>query len=233
MSSWDFPILVPRRDDHGRRDEIWEGLKTQVWNGCQVFEGYHEGPGPFNRSAAINAAAEAAGDWRLAIIADADSLLADMGRLWGATATALRENRLVIPHSRWVNVEEDEADAFLQTAKPPLRWRKDRVRYNNTVSSFLIVPRDVWDAVNGFDERFVGWGFEDNAFMHAVDTMTEGHIRLEGDVYHLAHERPHADVNRQLDPHFIANSNHYRSLYKRTTDATQLRRVISKNRVKL
>lgn len=230
MSRFDVPILVPRRRDDGPRDEIWDGIMREYWYDANLYEGYHETDGPFNRSAAINTAADLAGDWDVAVIADADSVLADMGKLWGATALAMKTQQLVIPHSRWVNIDQDETEEFLETTKPIVRWKKTRTIYSLTLSSILVVPRSVWDTVNGFDERFVGWGWEDTAFMYAVDHMTPGHIRLEGDVYHLAHERPHADINRQLDPGFIANSNHFRNLYKRSTTAAQLRRVVTKNR---
>ncbi len=232
-SKFDVPILVPRRRDDGPRDTIWNGIQSQFWYDANVFEGFHETDGPFNRSAAINAAAALAGDWDVAVIADSDSILARQSTLFAATALAMKTKQLVIPHSRWVNVEQDEADDVVRTSNPVIRWKKGRTIWACTLSSILIVPRSVWDTVNGFDERFVGWGWEDTAFMHAVDVLTPGHIRLEGDVYHLAHDRPHADVNRSLDPGYIANSNHYRNLYKRANDPTQLRRVIAKNRVTL
>lgn len=224
------PLLVPRRKDNGRRDEIWDYLKNNHWKDHNVIEGFHEEPGPFNRALAINRAAEAAGDWEYAIIVDADSVMTH-DQIESALMVAKQHQSLVIPHSRWVNVEHEEVVRFL--AGLPLFHRPDRTIYHRTLSSILVIPRETWDAVNGFDERFKGWGFEDNAFMHAVTTIVDHPIRLEGDVFHLAHDRPAADTNRQLDPDFIANSNHFRSLYKRTTDATQLRRVISKNRVKL
>ena len=223
------PVLVPRRLDNGPRDEIWKRLQLDVWDKpyWNVVEGFDDAPTPFNRSAALNRAAELAGDWDIAIIADADSVVPE-ARLNDAIEIAQLNQKLVIPHSRWVNVEVDEAAKFI--AGYALLWKKDRIKYNTTVSSVLVVPRTVWDAVNGFDERFVGWGWEDTAFMHAVDVITGGHIRLEGDVYHLDHERPHADVNRTLDSGYIANTNHYRNMYKRANDPTQLRRVILKNR---
>ena len=234
MSIWetkvDVPVLVPRRsDDEGPRDRIWAGIRSRVWWPSPVFEGHQEG-GPFNRSMAINTAAKNAGDWSVAVIADADSLV-EPHQLYNAVEIAKETDRLVIPHSRWVNVEVEETSDFIQTGK--LLWSNKRNIYHTTVSSVLVVPRSVWDAVNGFDERFVGWGWEDVAFMTAVEAITDGPIRMEGSVYHLAHDRPVADTNRQLDPGYIANTNHYRNFYKRTPNATQLRRVIAKNRVTL
>jgi len=225
-----YPVLVPRRRDFGRRDEIWAHLKETHWADFNIIEGVHEETGPFNRSLAINRAADLAGDWEYAIIADADSTVTHRQIEQGLYVAQLTKS-LVIPHSRWVNVDEDETEVYFEGK--PLIWRKDRIKYNCTLSSVLIVPRWIWDAVNGFDERFVGWGWEDTAFMHAVDTMTSGHIRLEGDVLHFAHDRPVADTGRQLDHGYIANTNHYRSQYKRARSASELARVVARNRGKL
>src|SRR5690606_37478462 len=54
------PVLVPRRDDGGRRDLLWSFIKRAYWAtmpGYQVVEGYHI-EGPFNRSAGVNIAAK-------------------------------------------------------------------------------------------------------------------------------------------------------------------------------
>src|SRR5690606_34087100 len=70
-----IPVLVPRRDDHGERDKLWEFVKGKVWptyDGYQVVEGHHVS-GPFNRSEAINTAARIAGNWDVAVIADGDA----------------------------------------------------------------------------------------------------------------------------------------------------------------
>jgi len=67
-------ILVPRRDDNGYRDELWQWVRAW-WEREQshmpIIEGYHT-DGLFNRSAAINTAARIAGDWDVAVIIDAD-----------------------------------------------------------------------------------------------------------------------------------------------------------------
>lgn len=224
-----YPVLVPRRDDNGERDALWGLLKDDLWESEDVYEGYHT-TGPFNRSAAINSAASEAGIWSCAVVADADTYI-DKDRLLQAIDLANDTQKLVIPHSRWVNVEMGEVDRFMDTKT--LQWKKGRDIYALTVSSILVVPRTVWDIVNGFDERFSGWGWEDTAFMQAVDVMTDGHIRLEGDVYHLAHDRPAADTNRTLDSGYIRNTNHYRNLYKRARTRSEMKRVINGNRVTL
>jgi hypothetical protein len=55
-------------------------------------------------------------------------------------------------------------------------------------SCCIAIPRAVFDDLGGFDERFVGWGFEDMAFQSVVCGLY-GWERIDGDVYHLWHPR--------------------------------------------
>ena len=67
-------ILVPRRADGGIRDLRWEQARER-WEkfGWPIHVGYHD-DGPFNASAARNAAA-AQGDWDVAVFVDADTIV--------------------------------------------------------------------------------------------------------------------------------------------------------------
>ncbi len=220
------PILVPRRSDgEGPRDLIWSNLRSRVWGFAAVYEGHDDSDQPFNRSLAINTAAKNAGGWDVAVIADADSFVPDI-QLEAAISLAEETGRLVIPHSRWVNVEFDEVSSFLNTGH--LLYDKKRTIYGSTVSSVLVVPRKVWETVNGFDQRFRGWGWEDVAFMEAVTVLAGGPVRLEGSVYHLAHDRPEADTNRQLDAGYISNTNRWRQ-YKLAKTPGEIRKLIAGN----
>jgi hypothetical protein len=199
------PVLVPRRADAGPRDAVWKRIRELIWDtgGWQVVQGYDEGPHPFCRAAALNAAAELAGDWTVAVIADADSIV-PTERVLAALELAEQAQRLVICHDRWVNVRPDEHDEFLRTRSLP--WRDDREIFSMTVSSMLAVPRSVWDQVGGFDEQFIGYGYEDNAFTKACRVLTGEPLRMVGSVYHLSHEAQRPRLREQLtDPSTKAN----------------------------
>jgi hypothetical protein len=196
----DIPVLVPWRPDGAGRDSIWQ-LLADEWD-RPVFTAPGPLDGPFNRSAALNEAARAAGAWSTAVIADADSWVPRQ-QLDGAIAIAERTQQLTIAHDLWLNVEADELDDWLTTRT--LRWSAKRMAVPLGVSSMLVVPRSVWDAVGGFDERFCGWGWEDRAFARACEVLTGGVQRVHGAVHHLAHERPAAESMRMYDPQYAAN----------------------------
>jgi len=50
-----------------------------------------------------------------------------------------------------------------------------------------LCPREAFDALGGWDERFCGWGGEDHAMMRAMDTVYWPHKTLPGSVLHIWH----------------------------------------------
>lgn len=219
------PVLVPRRDDGGRRDKVWQTIRERVWRDANVIEGHHT-DGPFNRSAAVNTAAREAGDWDVAVIADSDSLTIP-NQVHAAVTLARASGRLVIAHSRWVNITLDEQNDFLGAGW--ISHDDNRMAYTFTVSSMLAVPRTVWDTINGMDEHFIGWGWEDRAFARAARVLTGDPLRIHGDVYHLAHDRPDEDTNRGSSPLFRNNRERGR-LYSRIRTPEQMTELVADNR---
>lgn len=192
-------LLVPRRDDHDWRDKVWEYCKAR-WRkyapDVQIVEGHHY-EGPFNRSKAINTAARLAdedGLWDIAVVIDSD-VLVKMSQFRAAIETVRRTGLVTWGHRRWRSIGEEwtgrvlkdhmdlgaDVDAtdidILVERTNPISW-----------SCCIAIPRAVWDDLGGFDERFVGWGFEDMAFQSVICGLY-GWERIEGDVYHLWHPR--------------------------------------------
>lgn len=50
-----------------------------------------------------------------------------------------------------------------------------------------IMTRSCFNAVAGFDERFRGWGGENEAFAMSLDTICGPHYRMNNEIYHLGH----------------------------------------------
>jgi hypothetical protein len=61
------------------------------------------------------------------------------------------------------------------------------------------VPRGLFESVDGFDERFAGWGYEDRAFFYACRTFGGLTLRVPGPAYHLWHQ-PAAERQAAVGP---------------------------------
>jgi hypothetical protein len=185
-------ILVPRRDDDGPRDALWDWCRAW-WEREQshmpIFEGYHT-EGLFNRSAAVNRAARLAGDWDVAVIIDAD-VVCDPNRVKEAVELAHTSGSMVLPHNERLDLSEQASRLYRSGQVPDLTEHRARRRFvrrryaedngHPSVSSVVVVPRSLWNEVGGFDETFRGWGYEDTAFAAAAETFG-GIIRMPGEV---------------------------------------------------
>lgn len=192
-------FLVPRRADKGLRDDLWRWCRAR-WEALMpdvpIYEGHHDA-GPFNRAAAINLAsrlADADGHWDVAIVIDADVFL-PIPNVRAAIAGAERGS-VTWAHRRWRNVAQRHLKRLLadpDTFGPVPAEARDMdliVDVTNPISwsCCVAVPRGTFDDMSGFDERFIGWGFEDGAWAALVRALYPW-SRIDGDMYHLDHPR--------------------------------------------
>lgn len=236
-------ILVPRRDDNGFRDELWLSFIKPWWEREQshmpIVEGYHS-EGLFNRSAAINRAAELAGDWDVAVIIDAD-VVCSPDRVKEAVELARSTGSMVLPHTvrhdlTPVASMDSRAGRFtplqidLEALRKPRRIIAHTYSVENghpSVSSVVVVSRRQWDEIGGFDEQFRGWGFEDTAFAAAAETFG-GIIRIEGEVWHYWHPTAR-EGKRGTAPH-AANSTRGQRYRAAIGDPAKIRQLQSSGR---
>lgn len=191
-------VLVPRRSDGGRRDVVWAWVLRR-WEDehpeWPVFVGQHI-DGPFNRSLAINRASRDAGDWDVAIVADSDSFVA-VDQLRAAVDLAAKTGQITFAYDQFRYLSRRMSDkvmgGYVGDWYKGVEWTM-----TNTCSSMVVVPRALWDEVGGFDEGFVGWGFEDVAFSLASQALGGGMQRTPGDVWHLHH--PSSTENNHNSP---------------------------------
>lgn len=187
-------VLVPRRADNGWRDRLWAHCR-HLWElrhpGWPIVEGVAP-DGLFNRSAAINTAAAAAGDWDVAVIADSDVIVSPVG-VELAVDLADQVGGLVTSHdervmlNRWATSKV--LDGYIGSWDTQNMVDHVWTEPKETASCCIAVPRRLWDAVNGFDPGFVGWGHEDWAFRAACETLSGLPVlRVSTRLYHLWHE---------------------------------------------
>jgi hypothetical protein len=196
-------VLVPRRADNGRRDRLWSWVRdrwSDVHPTFEIFEGEHDDGGPFNRSAAINRAAELAGPFDIAIVADSDSF-AGPDQIDAAVERAVDTDRMTLAYDRFLYLTRSMSDqimgGFVGAWEPGVEWSM-----SGTCSSLVVIPRRLWDEVGGFDPGFVGWGMEDVAASLAMQALRGGLERIPGPVWHLHH--PSSSDSRD-GPEFAAN----------------------------
>jgi hypothetical protein len=196
-------ILVPRREDHGPRDEVWAWVREWWQREVQlpIFEGHHT-EGLFNRSAALNEAARIAGKWDVALVIDAD-VICDPEQVQEAIERAHDEGRIYLAFSKRHNLTQRGSQKVMAGAKGNWKHYIGKT-YNDMVSSAIAIPRAVWDQLRGFDEKFEGWGFEDSAFALAYQTLT-GHTiqKVPGELWHLWHAT--APEGKRGTPSYQAN----------------------------
>lgn len=188
------PVIVARRDDKGNRDRIWRMLKRDYWLYNEVFKIYegYQGVGPFNRAAGLNMAARMAGNWDVALFVDSDAYV-PAKQITEALNKARETGKLVSAFTRVVELNQDASEDMLADSKLKMTHNEAEVeRYRTepilTQSLILAVPRALFERVHGFDENFVGWGGEDNAFWKACQIAGGEVLRVDGDVYHIWHE---------------------------------------------
>lgn len=181
-------VLVPRRADGGWRDRLWEHCQKwweREFPDWPLIEGHHE-HGPFNRSAAINRAAELAGTWDVALIIDADSLPDDPAQVRAAIEMAATERKMVVAYHRRLMLGRRGTQQILRGSTGD-RSAWVNKEWPDEQSGCVAVARTLWDEVGGFDETFSGWGWEDIGFRVACDTFGDGIGRVDGIIWHLWH----------------------------------------------
>lgn len=190
--------LVPFRGGDPIRDDAWSVVRPHLEDlGWPVLTG--DGPGVWNRSAACNAAARDAGDWDVAVVADADTIH-EPAAVRLAVDLAHAEQIAVVPWDRRYKLSVEGSrraathgiaaltDADVEPRELMAAWNLPSYP-TWRCGSTIVIPRSAWEAVGGFDEGFHTWGHEDCANRLALETLV-GLTRSPGRIWHLWH--PHA-----------------------------------------
>ncbi len=224
-------LLVPFSSEDPSRNQIWghvhSWLKQTLDYPMYIGEHFPETPITYNLSLARNQAGHKAGDWDVAVIHDADTVI-NPQQIKDGVALALETGSVVYPYvERW-ELDFNGTKMLLQDETSD--WQKHMTQYTHTqpLGGCIIVRRDLWDLVRGFDSGFVGWGHEDGAFAMACEVLSGKRLqRIPGKSLHLEHIL--APAKKPDNPVYLANQARIKT-YMHSTRQPNARELIRKLR---
>lgn len=207
-------VLVPWRpstDGYRNRSFAWLRHRYhQLLPDAQLVIGTSSAE-RFNRSEARNNAFNYS-DGDVVLIADADTIFHAQSIRLAVMVAATGAAHWVIPYGekRYYNLSHRRTEEILAldpAADIPEPTDEDDWEHKLTSwAGLLVVTRAAYQEAGGYDERFAGWGYEDNAFRAALDHRVGPHSRLDGHCEHLWHpvavgecfDNPDIEANRKL-----------------------------------
>lgn len=205
-------FIIPFReaDEHRQRAFKWNLQRlAALYPDAQICIGTDDTPN-FNRAAARNNAIRQAECQYVASV-DADTVW-NPETLELALAGLENDAHWVLPYTEY-RALDDASTARVLALEPDAHICQGDYDYERVksvddddlyppVSGLTVFRREDLYKIGGFDESFVGWGFEDTAFWITADRILGPHVRLHGSIYHLWHPRGDADVHQ---PHYQEN----------------------------
>jgi hypothetical protein len=164
----DIEVGIPWRAHHSRLESYERTCDWYTTHGFDVIAGEDPefGERPFNISAARNFLVREHMKSDVMILSDADTL-PEKGALLEAIDGAYRDGLVHLPY----HLYRDDAGTFTQGA----------------TSGIFVFTRSAYEATNGFDPRFEGWGYEDSAWRLAHLTLAGPIPRSRGTVTAASH----------------------------------------------
>lgn len=88
-------------------------------------------------------------------------------------------------------IASDPSNPLKLSSPPDLNLVEDRgtkAKYGHRYGAMcMMFPREAYELIGNFDERFKGWGGEDVALLRMLDTVYGKHKTIDRDIHHLWH----------------------------------------------
>lgn len=191
-------VLVPYRPN-ATLTPLWATLETW-WRRNHPDWPLHQADstGDWSRAEAINRAAEQAGAWTVAVIADVC--------VWQRAETTRRhvasvanDGGMVVPYEACIRLNKRGTKAFVDAEGRGnfIGWSTNRVDdVRQPHGGMTVIDRATWDLVGGMDPRFKVWGGEDDALY--ITAHTFGKVRRgDGVLWQLHHPSMPRDPNQR------------------------------------
>ncbi|MFJ8255998.1 galactosyltransferase-related protein [Peribacillus asahii] len=237
-------IIIPFQTDNGPRAEAFKWIKQyydHVMPEAELCLGIID-KDEINKSKAVNLAAKKA-TREIFVIADADIIFDP--KLIVKAIEVLNEAAWVVPFTGIYDIERSGTERLLKTTpKWPIDVKSEECTkanwiYKGFAGKLIVIPRVNFEAVGGFDERFSGWGGEDDAFSLSVQTLCGKLVNSKGDIYHLWHPtsnyetNPNGEANRALLNRYKRASGNKKEIIKLISERKNDIEKIQLNNIKI
>lgn len=210
-------FLIPFRTDNGHRQRLYDYVTDRIklfFPDAGIYTHAGMESTEFNRSAAINHAFTMMKGEEIVIVNDADTVW-NASSILGGIFSLVHDGRFVIPYTRYNILDIPSTESILEDDVGRILAHTSydydivveanrHVFHAPPVSGVVMLRSTDFEALGGFDSRFIGWGEEDVAFTIRASKLLGRPVRCMGDVWHLWHPRgadysqPHYKQNQSL-----------------------------------
>lgn len=188
-------VIIPYRSDNGgHRDRNLAWVRSHLndhhpdW---QVVLSADDSDGPFERARLIReGVSRSCGD--VIVVMDGDVHCPDLP---DAVEAVQQGARWAIPHQLCHRMTDDATVEFIATGEPVEVYDEDPYSATMTGGCVVLSRETFWRTPP--DERFKGWGGEDQAWGYALETCEGPPVRFDGPMWHLWHP-PQERMNRSV-----------------------------------
>ena len=227
-------VILPYRYKDARRQTIFNWILKRyeiLFPEAQLIICDSDEDKKFSRSQSRNYGVDSV-DTDYILIADADTMpfrpFVEQGLLM------LKEGApWVLPYGQrgYYNLRKPYSD-YVLSQDPAIFITPEKFEWVHQLESWagqILMHKESFYSVNGYDERFQGWGYEDNAFQRALDTLVGPLERVEaGWTAHIWHEEPRSE--RWEHPDFKLNEKRMHHYVEATGNYDKMIEVVEGNR---